>query len=504
MNATAIGARRRAGIVATLLVLALYGGLALFVDPIEARRTPVDPTSAPGFQSDEATYYLMGHSLASDFDLEYRQEDVLRTRQEFSQGPRGVFLKKGRVDGAPDPDNSRLFFGKSFIYPLFAAPFVKVFGTKGFYVLNAGLLALAFFCAYTFLSARSSVGISLLVAGGFLFASVVPVYWAWITPELFNCALGLSAYFCWLYKFVAPQSSSPKTAWLRGPASDVVAAVIIGILTFSKLTNALLGAPIGLWWLWKRDWKRAAGVAVGFALSAGLGWGANRAISGEWNYQGGDRQTCYEAFPLETQGVGLEACDPRQTSKALTNVWFDQQMFWHNLRANAGYFVVGRYGGMVAYFFPFLFAAVTLVASGRRRESWQWFVLAGIAVQVTRVFHHLAVHVPRRRRFGWQPLLHGRLRRCGIPVAADSVCDGFARAVARRRDVHGAARAEPVRHVSAARRSCVQRTAAAIAGRTDQLQRSASHDRTRPDGSLVWRKPGLPNVAAAPCIQAFS
>ncbi len=383
MNALHTGARRRAGLVATLLVFAVYGGLALFVDPIEARRTPVDPTSAPGFQSDEATYYLMGHSLAKDFDLEYRREDLERTRREFSQGPRGVFLKKGFTAGAPDPDHSRLFFGKSFIYPLFAAPFVKVLGTRGFYVLNAALMALAFFCAYTFISARSSVGVSLLLAGGFLFASVVPVYWAWITPELFNYALGLAAYFCWLYKFVAPSPSSPKTRWLRGPASDVWAAVIIGILTFSKLTNALLGAPIGLWWLWKREWRRAAGVAIGFVVSAGLGWGANLAISGEWNYQGGlDRRTCYEAFPFETPGLGLEACAPRQTSKALTNVWFDPQMFWHNLRANVGYFVVGRFGGMVAYFFPFVFAVVALIASGRRREAWQWFVLAGIGMQV--------------------------------------------------------------------------------------------------------------------------
>jgi hypothetical protein len=382
VNLPQTGARRRAGVVATLLVFALYGTLALVVDPVEARRTPFDPTAAPGFQSDEATYYLMGHSLVKDFDLEYRQEDVQRTRQEFPQGPGGVFLKKGRVNGAPDSDTSRLFFGKSFIYPFFAAPFVKVFGTKGFYVLNAGLMALAFFCAYMFLSARSPVGVSLLLAGGFLFASVVPVYWAWITPELFNYALGLAACFCWLYKFVAPPSSSPKTQWLRGSASDVVAALIIGVLTFSKLTNALLGAPIGLWWLWRGEWRRAAAVAAAFVLSAGLLFGTNTAISGEWNYQGGDRRTCHEAFPFERPGVGLEACAPRQTSEALTNVWFDQEMFWHNLRANARYFVVGRYGGMVAYFFPFTFAVVALLVNGRRRETWQWFVLAGIAVQV--------------------------------------------------------------------------------------------------------------------------
>lgn len=382
MTAPPAGARRRAGIVAALVVFAIYGGLALFVDPVNVRRTPFDPTATPGFQSDEATYYLMGHSLAKDFDLEYRHEDIERVRREFPLGPDGVFLKRGVTGGVPDPDPSRLFFGKSFVYPLVAAPLVVVFGTKGFYVLNAALLALAFLCAYLFLSARSPVSVSLVLAGGFLFPSVVPVYWAWITPELFNCALSLAAYFCWLYKFVAPENSSPKSAWLRTSTSDIVAAVIVGILTFSKVTNGLLGVPMGLWWLWKRDWRRASGIAVAFVLSTSVFWGANLAISGEWNYQGGhDRQTCYDTFPLETPEITLNACAPRQTSKALTDVWFDKEMFWHNLRANLGYFVIGRYGGVVAYFFPFVFGVVSLLAAGRRRMPWQWLVLGGIVLQ---------------------------------------------------------------------------------------------------------------------------
>ncbi len=384
MIAVAADARLRAGWISAAAVFVVFAGIALWMDPVDVRRTNADPTAAPGFQSDEATYYLMGHSLARDFDLEYRHEDIERTRREFTSGPSGVFLKRGvTFSGQPDPDQSRLFYGKSFVYPLFAAPFVAVFGTKGFYILNSLLIALALLCAYVFISARSGAGVSLVLAAGFVFPTVVPVYWAWIAPELFNFSLGLLAYFCWLYKFVAPPLASRRTTWLRSPASDVLAAVIVGVLTFSKLTNALLGLPMGLWWLWKREWKRAAIVAAGFALSTGLGFGTNLAISGEWNYQGGfDRRTCYNAFPLETPAAGLDVCEPRETSKALTNVWFDPQMFWSNLRANLGYFWVGRYGGMVAYFFPFVFAVVALAAAGKRRAPWQWLILAGIAAQV--------------------------------------------------------------------------------------------------------------------------
>jgi hypothetical protein len=379
----AADARRRAGMVATAFIFAVFAGLSLWIDPVEVRRTPFDPTATPGFQSDEATYYLMGHSLVRDFDLEYRHEDVARARAEFPMGPSGVFLKKREtLDGAVDSDTTRLFYGKSFVYSLTAAPVVALFGTNGFYVWNSALLAVGFLCAYLFLSARSSITVSLLLAGGFLFPTIVPVYWAWITPELFNCVLGLVAYFLWLYKFVAPTASSPRTTWLRGPAADVIAALIIGVLTFSKISNGLLGAPLGLWWLWQRDWKRAGLVAVAFLLSAGALLGANELISGGWNYQGGGgRSTCYDTYPFEAPGQGLEVCDSRSTDAALTDVWFDQEMFWQNLRANLGYFVAGRYGGVFAYFFPVVLATVLFLFGRRTRQSWQWLVLGSIVAQ---------------------------------------------------------------------------------------------------------------------------
>jgi len=43
-----------------------------------------------------------------------------------------------------------------------------------FYVWNSALLALGFFCAYLFLSARSGVTVSLLLAGGLVFPTIVP------------------------------------------------------------------------------------------------------------------------------------------------------------------------------------------------------------------------------------------------------------------------------------------------------------------------------------------
>ena len=176
------------------------------------------PKLSYGFFSDASTYYGLGHSLADDGDFEFRREDLVRVWREFPSGPEGIFLKRGshpdlRLDGSapfvhvdvrPDADPTRLYFAKSFLYPLFAAPFIWVFGTNGFLVLHALVVLATFLCAYAFLVARSQPIPALLFAGAFVFVSVVPVYLVWLTPDLFNLGLVTLGYFFWLYKEVAP------------------------------------------------------------------------------------------------------------------------------------------------------------------------------------------------------------------------------------------------------------------------------------------------------------
>src|ERR1044072_10016462 len=171
----------RPGLIAAALFLCVYGTLAFTVD---------FPRTAQGFKSDEATYYMMTYSLTEDGDLAYTKEDLVRVWREFPSGPSGVFLQQGRTfRGTPDPDPRRLYYGKSFIYPLFAAPFVKVFGTNGFLVLHALLLSLVILCGYLFLHARSGSVVSVVLACGFVMASVVPVYFVWLMPEVVKFSL---------------------------------------------------------------------------------------------------------------------------------------------------------------------------------------------------------------------------------------------------------------------------------------------------------------------------
>ena len=377
------------GLMAAALVLCVYGGLALSVD---------FPHAAMGIQSDEATYYMMGHSLAEDGDLAYRREDLMRVWEEFPTGPNGVFLKRGRditdaglmlrppffrTSAVPDPDRSRLFYGKAFIYPLIASPFVKVLGTNGFLALNALLLALAVWCGYLFLQARMAPATAAVLAGGFVMASVVPVYFVWITPELFNFSVALLAYFCWLYKEVAsPGEAGRRTRWLFGPSSDLVAAVLIGLLTFSKVTNALLLLPIPIWLAWRRRWGAAVATGAVFALCAGGLFLTNMAIVGEWNYQGGERNTFVGEFPFQSEGSTFTAGLPMARNESQADIIFDRRVFWTNLTHNLGYYFVGRYSGLVAYFFPAVFALLAFLAAPRRRPGWQYLVLAAGIAQI--------------------------------------------------------------------------------------------------------------------------
>jgi hypothetical protein len=342
----------------------------------------------------------MGHSLAEDGDLTYRKEDLVRVWREFSSGPSGLFLKKGTdildaglmrrppfvwLQTQNDPDQSRLFFGKSFAYPLFAAPFVKVFGTNGFLVLHALLMSLVVLCSFLFLHARMPASTAAILAAAFVLMSVVPVYFVWIEPDLFNFSLGLLAYFCWLYKEVVPASHiTRRSAWLLTGRSDLLAAVLLGIATFSKPWSALLFPPIVVWLLYRRRIGHAIATSLVF-LAVTLGFFAvNMAIAGDWNYQGGgpNRRTFYWEFPFQTATSAFEVGAEKARDEALGHIIFNRSVFLTNLIHNFAWFFVGRFAGLVPYFFPAVFALGAFLAAPRRRPLWQYFVFAAALGQI--------------------------------------------------------------------------------------------------------------------------
>ena len=376
----------RPGLVLAATFLCMYGTFALSVDV---------PKATYGFKSDEATYYMMGLSLVHDRDLTYRKEDLVRVWREFPAGPAGVFLKRGTtITGAADPARGRYYYGKSFVYPLFAAPLIALFGTNGFLALNALCLTLVVLCGYLFLNARSPSWSSAILAAGFVMASVVPVYVVQMMPEVFNFSLAFLAYFCWLYKEVTVPERSPRgTAWLFTWKSDLAMAILLGIATFSKPTNALLLFGPAVLWLARLKTpgpgvpvaaaiRRHLVAVAAFAAVAGGFFAVNMAISGDWNYQGGgDRKSYYFEFPFQNDVPVHELGTTKSRESLMTHIIFNPRTFASNLAHNVEYFFIGRYAGMLPYFFPGLFALLLMLGAPRRRPLWQWLVLAAALAQ---------------------------------------------------------------------------------------------------------------------------
>jgi hypothetical protein len=386
------------GAVVTLLVGAFLLTLALTVD---------FPRAAIAFQSDESTYYVLGHSLAEDFDFEYRREDLVRVWREFPSGPQGIFLKEGKDievgwanqfpfvtwvkhdDAARD---TRLYFAKAFAYPLAATPFIFFFGTNGFLVLHAILLTLDLAAAYAFLRARTSPMAALAYSIAFFLASAVPVYFVWLTPELFNLSLVLLGLFLWCYKEVARPlvpSAHLKDAWgrfLRSDSSTWLGAALIGVAAFSKPTNGLCILPVLALPLLRRQWKRVLLTGVAFAVAFGGLLAMNAAVSGEFNYQGGYRSTFYadgtpnSGFPFLTPGRTFRNTGLTRTTNAVpTEVLVNRNALLRVFPSNLAYFTLGRHTGLVPYFFPGVLSLLLFLWAGRRRrESFQWLVAATV------------------------------------------------------------------------------------------------------------------------------
>ena len=216
----------------------------------------------------------------------------------------------------------------------------------------------------------------------------MPVYAVWVAPELFNFALGLLAYFFLAHKAAATTGARRRDGRAGfvayGPASDWLAAALIGLLTFSKVTNCLLLLPIVGWYAWRRRWRHALTTGVVRPSSMGL-FGINTAITGDWNYQGGARSTFYvnEGFPFQTLDKTFDVGDPRARNEGRGDVILDPDMFWINLRRELWYFVVGPLLGHRAYFLPALFAIVAFLRrsdAARRRGSGS--CLRGLIAQI--------------------------------------------------------------------------------------------------------------------------
>ena len=384
------------GVLASVFVLVIGSYATLSVDVVRTGR---------GIKGDEATYIAMALSVAYDGDLNYEAEDIDRFYQIYNTGPEGIFLKRGsdgsyRFDGVfpflhrdtqPEDRADRLYFGKAYVYSVAAAPFVWVAGLNGLLLFNVFLVAVVVFAGYRFLAARSPGGLAAGYTLGFFGASIVPLYGVWLTSELFNVACVFLAYVLWFYKEVAPPADGRFARWLRSPASNIAAAVLLGIATFSKPPNGILILPPLALALWRRQPRVASLGAMVFALVVGAGFAVNAGISGEFNYQGGNRRSFYGEFPFERPGDNFEALGLGvATNAVIVEEPLAPGAFLTLLGNNLRYFLVGRHFGFLPFFFPGIVTVLLFLWHRATREMWQWAILASVVLCAV----GLAVYMP--------------------------------------------------------------------------------------------------------------
>ena len=351
------------GYIATALVLIFGSCAALSIDVVR---------TGFGIKGDEATYVAMTMSAAYDADLVYESRDIQRFFRIYQGGPSGIFLKRG--EGEHDRRN-RLYFGKAYIYSVLAAPFVRIAGLNGMLLFHVVLLAGMLLAAYVFLAARSPGGTALAFSAAFFGVSIVPLHALFLSSDFFNVASVSFAYFLWFYKDVAPPAQGRWAAWLRGPGSDIAAAVVLGLATFSKPTHVFLILPPLVLALNQRRPLLAVYVAAAFATTVAAGFAINAGITGEWNYQGGNRRTFYGRFPFENPAAAFDNLGLSMTTNAVIVDAATIGEFLQTLATNLRYFLIGRHFGFLPYFFPGVVAIVLFAMARNGRRRWQWATL---------------------------------------------------------------------------------------------------------------------------------
>ncbi|MDD8027856.1 MAG: hypothetical protein PHI34_15260 [Acidobacteriota bacterium] len=375
---------RRSALTAIFLISGIFLGFGLFANI---------PGLYKGFLvGDQAVYYIMAQSLAFDGDLEYTAKDLVRFNEDFWAGPNGIFLKKVVRDG-----RERLYYAKSYAYPLFAAPFVRLLGPGGPIVFNGLLLFLILLMGWNYFALANGPGLALGKMAAYLGASIAFLYALWITPDFFNMFLVFTVLFLWRYKAEVRKAEVPTPAAAAKPEgvgrpgpwkrfllsgnSDYLAAAVAGLAVFSKPTNILLGAAFLLSTLLvgKKFWKA---VALGLVLIAttGVFFVANRAWTTEWNYQGGQRKSFVFQFPLEHKDVTFD--NLALTSHTMTTDGYAARLksTAKLLPFNLFWYVFGRFTGAAWYFFPALFYFLLFLRGRKNLDAW--LILAAAAGQI--------------------------------------------------------------------------------------------------------------------------
>ncbi len=359
-----------------LVLLSLTLFLALF--PLAAGR----PGQPPTLKADEPAYMLMAMSLVEDGDLRAEEKDIQRAFDEFPYLPVNNLILM-------TPDNwQTVYFGKPYVYSMFAAPLVGLFGVPGFHSFNLLLLMAMVVMGTIYLREHNSETVAALFACAFFVLGPAFAYAFWIHPEIINM-FSVAACLFLAFHLPSPPAGFGIGSHLRGVLADprwrtAGSAAVLAIAVYNKPMLFLLGVP-ALWLVFKRQGTRGALTWIAAALvGVGVLIGISMAFTG--------KATAY----LGVDRGGLKVLSPTGYVDAIDDVRGRTELHtdeaansWHWLARppvleeqfleDLGYFLIGRHTGLVPYM-PLGALAVLLFLLHGRRFRERWLLLASLAV----------------------------------------------------------------------------------------------------------------------------
>lgn len=315
-----------------------------------------------GFFSDEGAYYPITQSIAYDLDLKYTRKDIVRIRERFKLGPNGLFLKKVK--------NGDLYYAKSFAYPVFAAPFFRLFHEKGLLLMNGLMILLAIWMGFILLKKFHSEAKSFFFALMFVSASVVPIYIWWLQADLFNFFMMFCGLFFLFYPF-------KHKKWLY------LSSLFFATVVFSKPSTIIAIAIVYVILMIRGEWKKFIILSLISLFLLGGFFLINYLETGEFNYMGGDRRTFYTSFPYDQPEMGFEI--NKLPKMSADNYWKRFYVSPRMVIMNIFYYIFGRFSGMFIYFFPAFFILILFFIQKKIPEDWVVFsaILLSILFYVT-------------------------------------------------------------------------------------------------------------------------
>lgn len=343
------------------------------------------PGLPPHLKADEAAYYLAAQSLASDHDLKVEVKDVDRAFQEFPFGPvNNIILMT-------DDDWKTAYYGKPFLYSLFAAPFAAAFGANGLLCFNLLMTLGMIWMGTLYLRRFNPDSIAALYSASFFLLSVGFTYAFWLQPEVFNM-FGVAA--CLFFGLPRDGSASPASAE-EADRHRLLLAALSGAAILLPLYNKPMFGAFGLvpllGYARRKDWKALAAWLLAAALATGLTAALSLSLTGHpTQYLGVQRSgitLCQPGVLALPQPVvapaPLEAVRGPVVKEAPTHRnwgWLIRKpdVSLSEELENVGYFLWGRHTGFVLYT-PFAFLSLVLFLLWSRRSLERWALLGVVS-----------------------------------------------------------------------------------------------------------------------------